>query len=279
MKFTLHIGLPKTGTTSLQLMLRHANDITLFHKNAGKDAKLVCEAFKSASRDDRFLGLTQKRLKKVQDILTTAVKTTATSGNSIVISDENISMRALEIWEGAESHPDIVSERLHRFILDNFDFSVAPQILIGMREPALWLASRFGKYAFRRFEHSKTEETKTQVQTEFESFLSGIASSTNLLPALLWLEPSTVSEVFSSRFGDNQVKLYSLDSLSAEPDSTLRELEAFVGSTNISAHYGVHGHRNVSQISQSTWSYKGTEYNLPNELRQRVNARFVKSCS
>ncbi len=275
MKFTLHIGLPKTGTTSLQSMLGRAKDVTFVHRHQAKVRQRICAVLRMYMHTAEERPSLGRWLEIASQDLNNIFETSRTENKCLVVSDENISMTPMELWNWAGSAPEQVCDKLHYFLRDVAKIPGDIQILLGTRDHAIWLASRFAKFGcVNAYKQGFTQHAKENQQLFFEDFLSELAGGRPLVHSLGWLDYKRVSEAFGSAFGARNVKLYSLENLQTHPRETLLDLENFLGTSELYNQSGSTPPENVARVSELKWSFHGFEFCLPQELCQRVGARF-----
>lgn len=275
-KFTVHVGLPKTGTSSLQAMLGQVRDLDLVHVRQGDLRQNICLGLQAFVHGPGGSPTAPVQIAGCARALADIAAACAQRGIPLVLSDENLSMQPLELWHRLGQPPSRVCSRLHDFLRDGVGITGDVQILIGTREPAAWLASRFGRFGCTNWHmRNRTEAARQDQQRFFEEFLDDLANGAELARSLAWLDPQSVVATFGAVFGRENVKTYRLEDYAADPPGVLGDLERFLGCTGLLALHARLGPKNVARTGQNTWSFRDFDYHLPDALRDRVNARFA----
>lgn len=140
MKFFVHIGLPKTGTTVLQNALSTANGIRYFHKYTDPDLIHDLRGYVNGESRDMEKYMTRY-----------------SSGSPNIISDENITIHWKNFWQEDFPHipPVHVLSHLQALYRDQ-------HVIFGVRDQATWLASRYAESA-KVFDVANQEDFEQRV--------------------------------------------------------------------------------------------------------------------
>lgn len=223
----IHIGLPKTATTFLQhWILKSAPGIGFIHRTHGPKARRLCQDMKqfAAAQDIRA----DARQQKFEANLTSYIERFQ-KGTTVVLSDENISVRAVHFWQRNGPRPAQLAQRFAN--LRDAVRHVFPdlRVVIGVRRQDRWLASRYA-------ESSKAFDDFCQA--DFDRRVAEISQLNSLEPVFDWLDYNQVHSHFSNTLGARNVFMYSMERLGLEPADALRDMGEFFGGVDLAGVYG-----------------------------------------
>jgi hypothetical protein len=254
---TLHIGLPKTGTTFLQYQIfKRQKGVQYIHDPLNTADDSIERLIK------RYFRCTEESLGRLAETIPRVLP----HGN-VLVSNENISMKASEVWRSAGPTPADFAERLER---------LSPavggiRIILGIRRQDQWLGSRYAESA-KNFEEFG--------QKDFEARMEAIAHSP-LSGALQWLDYATVYDRLAEAIGENNVMAVPSEELLHSPESTLRTLGDFLGHHGlVEAYHSARAtrdvRRNVLSTGKNTWQLRkrDTSIELSDDLAEQVLTRF-----
>lgn len=268
-----HIGLPKTGTTFLQRnVFSGAPGVLFVHRSQGMEAEAFCMGLRRYVRADPVSAVWLRH--RLRGTLGRYCVKARSNGQVLVVSAENISVHSVLFWQGKDPAPEQVARRLAE--LAGSDTGEL-RILIGLRDQAPWLASRYAESGkdFREF-----------CQADFDRRLREIAALPALAGPLAWLDFGHVHEAFAARFGDANLHLYFQERLDAKPGWTLERIGAFVGGKEMGPVFRNLGRqsrgdrRNVSRKGENIWKLKSgprARLVLRDDLKDAIMARFSES--
>jgi hypothetical protein len=255
---TLHIGLPKTATTFLQYRIfNRQREITYIHQPRDRDRDAIERLLKRQQRAGRReLASLEQRIVRVLP------------PGDVLVSNENISIAADEVWTGRGPTPTRLAERVAR-LADRLD---GVRVVVGIRRQDQWLASRYAESAkaFPEF-----------CQRDFEERVARLCSRP-LEGALQWLDYDAAFAALVDHLGDGNVLLLPSEALADEPEHALGRLEEFLGHTGLVSVYRAQAdstdlRRNALSVGQNRWQMRGREamLALPDQLEAVVLRRFA----
>ena len=199
------------------MILKPAIGTALIHRARSPRAKRICRYFKSYSEADRSDATTYR--KKITVSLSSYQERFPTN-EFVVVSDENISGRAIRFWKGKGVGPEQLAERLSELRDDVRDVFPTVRVIIGIRRQDQWLASRYAESStvFQEFD-----------QPDFDRRISELSQKHDFEPAYQWLDFHKVHSVFSTVLGSENLLMLSMERLSVEPEIALAELGSFIG--------------------------------------------------
>ena len=271
---TLHIGLPKTATTFLQhWILKPAIGHGFIHRTRGGRARRICHYFKELAATDDSVSRTYHE--KIGSGLADYVNRFP-DVRSIVVSDENISGRAIQFWHGKGPGPAQLAERLAALGQDLGHLFSTMRVVIGIRRQDQWLASRYAESStvFENFD-----------QQDFDQRMADISRLDPLGPVFDWLDYRKVHEVFGHALGAENLLVISMERLRSEPESTLKDLGEFVGVPELLQTYkklvehDVNVMRNKLSSGNDSWQLRrdGSLLHLTPKLQGDILARLAES--
>jgi hypothetical protein len=254
---TLHIGLPKTGTTFLQYQI---------FKRQGKLPYIHDPLDTSQDAIEHQLKLYFRCRSTTLDRLDESVPRVLPRGE-VLVSNENISMKASEVWQAGGPTPSSFAERLRR--LSSTVGGV--RVLLGIRRQDQWLGSRYAESA-KNFPEFGQGDFETRMAEISESPLQG---------ALQWLEYAAAYERLAEAIGQDNVMVIPSEELLTDPESILHGLEEFLGHRGLVEAYRTAKaatglRRNVLSTGRNTWQLRTRDAHitLPDGLESRLLTRF-----
>jgi hypothetical protein len=274
---TLHIGLPKTGTTFLQhRIFRRVPDLRVVHRSIGPQEDKLCASLRT------YVGASGLKAGFMRRALTTAafgrLETLdgALPPGGILLSDENLSIQSGGFWRNKGPDPEKVAERLHALVAPMPPHLGPVKVLIGLRSQDTWLASRYAESARHMDGFS---------QANFEARVMRIAQTGTLTGPLAWLDHARVYRAFAGRFGADYVVLLRQEQLEARPGRVLQALGQQLGGLDLARIHRrlkrrkVDTERNKLKVADTTWLMRGTDtpLELRDEIRTAILTRFAAS--
>lgn len=271
---TLHIGLPKTATTFLQhWILKPTLGHGFIHRTRGDRAKRICRYFKELAAASDSEAKTCHN--KIRSSLIFHCKKFPDLGG-LVVSDENISGRAIEFWHSKGPGPAQLAKRLGELSQDLTDLFPTTRVIIGIRRQDQWLASRYAESStvFDNF-----------CQSDFDRRLLDLSQRDPLGPVFDWLDFHKVHAIFSQALGPENLLMVSMERLGTEPESTLEDMGEFLGELGLPGLYrklvadDVGVVRNTLSAGNDTWRLRrdGSPLRLTPELQGAILTRLAES--
>lgn len=255
----LHIGLPKTGTTFLQYRIfNRLQELAYIHDPTSEDPDAVERLLRSYQRvgRDRLSGLEDRIVRALPD-------------GDVLVSNENISIRAKEVWEGSGPRPGRLARRVARLAERLGDV----RVVVGIRRQDQWLASRYAESA-KHFPEFGQRDFDERVSRLCDGSLSGV---------LRWLDYDRAHAELVDRLGEGNVLLLPSEVVAAEPEAALASVERFLGCTGMVEAYQEQAddpslRRNVLSVGDNRWQLRGRDdtLRLSDELSERVRERFAE---
>jgi hypothetical protein len=209
---TLHVGLPKTGTTFLQRQVFAGCEDPLFlHRRQGTEAEALCRDLR---RYVKCAGLVAPFLRRRVRSRLAAIADAAGIAR-LLVSDENIAIGSVGFWTGKGPDPVRVAGRIAEILPGE-----PVRVLIGIRRQDQWLASRYAE---------SSRGLDGLGQDDFDRRMREIGRTVDLKGPLAWLDYGSMHQRFADALGPENVKLVSLERIVASPAATIRALEAFIG--------------------------------------------------
>jgi hypothetical protein len=258
----VHVGLPKTGTTFLQhRVLAQAPGIVFVHRGGGPRQARACASFRHFAHASALTAPFHRRR------LVTHLRALTGSG-PLLVSDENISVKAAHFWTGGGTGPDRLARRLAGLAAD-----LGPlRVILGIRRQDRWLASRYAESS-RHF--------PSFGQHDFDRRMAEIAAAPALPGPLGWLDYQAVRAAFAAALGAENLLLVPLERLAAAPEATLDVIGGFLG---IEVPHGKGQtrpgrRRNTLATGENSWRLRRdrTPLTLAPELQAAIRARFAAS--
>ncbi len=262
---TLHIGLPKTGTTFLQRQVfAGTEDLVFLHRRQGPEAEALCRDLKRYVKIGPLVAAFYRhRIRRRLSAMTDAGGTPR-----FLVSDENIAMSAVGFWQGRGPEPLRVAARIAEILPRG-----QVRVVIGIRRQDQWLASRYAESSRR---------LGGLGQADFDRRMREIATAATLRGPLAWLDYGAIHECFSKVLGPENVKLVSLERIVAAPAATIRELGDFTGTAGldgVTAPKPNRASRNRLSKGPNTWRMRkgGDALHLSPEVEAALLDRFALS--
>ena len=177
----IHLGLPKCASTVFQnRVFPCLNDVTYIRKRNSVNSEpcIVKEFTKYIRSDPESLKIHAAQVYSLLDPLFSV-------NDKILISNEGISLTAMDIWNKTGIRPQLCSERLRSL---SESLGVEINIMFFTRDIASWFVSRYAQSA-PFFEQP--------CQSDFNKRLEILESQTDTHPSLSWLNECLVKDCFS----------------------------------------------------------------------------------
>ncbi|TQE97099.1 MAG: hypothetical protein FKY71_16285 [Spiribacter salinus] len=194
MTLCFHIGLPKTATTLLQhTIFPELKGVKLVHRSQNNEAHELIRSIKRYVK--RESPSAQKRT-AIASILGELQRSAEINRQILMISDENISLSPDSFWKGGGANPQTVAQRLKEIADDAGIRREDTKILIGIRDQATWLASRYAQ---------SSQYFNDFCQDHFTDTLNKIINDDRHQGAHEWLHFDTVHDSFCRNFDGRNV--------------------------------------------------------------------------
>jgi len=263
----LHIGLSKTGTTSLQTHV--------FPKVPG--IYYLGTPVSASQRSNRGTSFVLKNLRRLLSMdatslsrATAVILSAMTRGKLLLISHEQLSMgRPLYIWNHKGKSLDVFIQRLRE--LRRLTLGRELKILVSFRDSAEWVASRYAQ---------TSRNWNTPSQADFEKRVLAILADEAAYPAFGWLHRSRALDALRETVGSENVFSYQLEDLASKPGEVIPMILAFMGiSSGIDSEWlkeSFPEKENVRRDDLGGWRLEGTKERLvlSENLAERIREHF-----
>ena len=243
-RLILHAGLPKCATTVLQRsVFNHLQDTTLVYKNLGDD-------------HEQLIRLLWRRLREGvpaesgEPTLLEAIGAVADT-DTVLISDENLSMSSMDVWHGTGADPATFARRVREALPDSVDV----EVVLSIRSQDTWLVSRYVQSA-----PNLKKPGQADMEGRIAELLDGAPS-----PSLRWLEYDHVVAAIEAELGEGSVHLVAQERLEFDPATIVDRLSALLGEDLTTPYLaeveqaGRHPRRNVRRRADNAWLVRGTD--------------------
>lgn len=277
----VHLGLPRTATTFLQYSvfaktLSQRSNFIYVHRKRGENEKHLTRTLRKLTKAKESelaamlseLNVRLARLKETKGVTPT--------NPTIIISDENISLDGKSIWLDEGPTPIEVAMRLGRWAQNSATSGHYPvRLILGIRRQDQWLASRYAQSA---------GGLDGFCQSDFERRLQRVCEQ-ELQGAMQWLDYARARRALATVFGDENVLLIPIESVSMAPLQTLDSLGRFIGRPSLAEAYRRTAPkdtrikpRNRLATGPNTWKLRGgDDITLTETLSMRIRMRFGNS--
>jgi hypothetical protein len=232
---TLHIGLPKTATSFLQMrVFRSEKNLTYIHGRTRGPLERLLQVHQRMSKH-RF----EERIKPQLLSLLPA--------GDVLVSDENIAMRVGEPWKNKGPTPASFGPRLGQ--LQTLVGTV--RVILGVRRQDHWLASRYAESARLSDEYS---------QEDFERWAAMLCAGTPVKGALNWLDFARAERSLRRCLGRENLLVLPMEALEDDTERVIGMIEQFVGVSGWLDNFRSKPNKkrvNVLSIEPNTWRFKG----------------------
>lgn len=257
---TVHLGLPKTATTLLQYRVFGKQDTIRFvHDPRDEDPDALERLLRRHQRAPAH------RLEELEHRIAVALP----EGETLV-SNENISLFATELWAGNGPSADRMAERLGRLRAG----CEGVRAIFGIRRQDQWLASMYAQ--------SVRSLPTPFCQADFEARVEALCRS-RLRGASSLLDYRAVYAHLVEQLGRDNVLVLASEDVATRPADVLRSLDRFLGVATFEAAHRAGrldlGPVNVLSGGQNQWRVKGYDgtLKLSDELAWQVLDRFAPS--
>ena len=257
----LHIGLPKTATSFLQhrIFKKSLHQTGHFvHRKYGNDFHALCKQFKN------FVHAEKANTSMLPPIVSSLIPLI---DRTTILSDENISIDSRLFWTGEGWSPKQVAERLG-CIQDALKTQI--RLIIGIRRPDQWLASRYAE---------SSKKNPTFSQADFERRVAHIVNSQQDDMSYGWLDHEAVHTNFLRIFGSEQVFIYATEQLDDSPEKVLSAMGRFADGLDFVRCYeslldaDKNAYANKLSTGANTWKIFGEESHI--KLRPTTQALIL----
>lgn len=256
-----HIGLPKTGSTFLQYQVfPHMTGLGYINKSSSDISKILIGNVISGARAE---GAEEKN--NIAKNISSSLIESYGDQKKLLISEENISMKSLEIWAGDIGRPVQILNflmRLKDYLGGKFgDF----KIILGVREQSTWLASRYAE---------SSRYLKNPSQENFNERVHSLLDENRPNSPLRWLFYDDIYYKAVERFGPENVLFYRMEVLRDDPASMMEGMGRFLEIPDMREMYvnqesiRIKKRENVLSVSENVWKLPLTEGKL--ELEDSV---------
>jgi hypothetical protein len=204
----LHVGLPKSASTFLQRKIFPELPVSYIHKSHDEDSMNFIKALRGYYRDE---SITVRRLIKS---IPGGIRQKLGNGTSILVSDENLSISSMDLWNRTGCIPEQFADLTDQFAKS---LNLKIRVLYVSRNIDTWLASRYAQSA-PRFE--------SPGQQDFEDRLMDISSDPDSYPVLNWLKDKAVKELFEHYSPNVSIGLTSQEAIATSSLDSLKLLFA-----------------------------------------------------
>ncbi|QOC23802.1 sulfotransferase domain-containing protein [Wenzhouxiangella sp. AB-CW3] len=242
---TLHLGLPKTGTTWLQeKVLPSAVGLNVIYKKFQPEFSYAIH---------RFLIHGEWR-----DRIDVSQLAELVNAERTIFTDENVSIPMQGIWTGKGCRPDRVAHNAQLLATELGGCEI--RLMMTLRRQDTWLASRYAESA-KHFEEPGQED--------FERLVSRVLERNSRSKS--WLYFDQVFWAFSGFLNEEQMIFLTQEELAEDPDSCMERLAAFLD-VSFSEKPGLKKKRvNRLHVRPNVWKMKNWD-DLKVQLREEVSA-------
>jgi hypothetical protein len=239
----LHVGLPKTGTTTLQkLIFPRLSHIAYFDRDRTPASKQIVRAFNSSPevwrlRGDNIFGQLRAEIgdRKAEE--------------SVLVSAASMSTHRFFAPWAADNHwrdPFLLAAHLRecQAIARRADFD-GVKVIMGIRRQDQYLASRYATHGWLAEKPGQADFERQALEIidpEKRYFMDGV-----------WLDYSATHDLIAEVVGEKNVLLLPLEQLADQPSQYLFALSAFLDEP-LNLHAATQ--RKVRRIAPDTWQIK-----------------------
>ncbi len=253
LRIVLHVGLPKTATSYLQTMFfPKLPDVNLIQKKTSPANQKYWNSVlrgKKKERSAEIFGMLR------DDMIN-------------IVSDENISMTPLSIWNGDAVGPETVSRRIEKMSRRTTGRRGVFSVILTIRRQDRWLASRYAESA---------KLLPDACQADFEQRVLEILARDDD-GASAWLNYCDTVAAISKSIAPENILVLMLEELEADPPSWSRKLEKFLG---VKAPLEINGGRETRRVNalykgDDRWKLKGgdKEIFLSDDLSRKILLKY-----
>ena len=248
----LHVGLPKCASTFFQnKIFPNILDIEYVHKDHDQNNFLLVKYL----RDFLRKGLIEKT--DIQKKCKPLIDKLFSKKECILISDENLSLSSMDIWNYSGCSPKLFSDRLN--ILKNlFDCEIS--IIYMTRDLGEWFASRYAQ---------SSPNFKNPDQNHFEKIIEDLSYKVNYHPSINWLSKNKVYEAFQT------TSIYHLDlvDFSKKPIEKINKILNDIGLSFETDYNKIHLETklNSRSLNKNFWKMRNNQENI------HLNKKVIKS--
>jgi hypothetical protein len=276
----LHVGLPKTATTFLQLeILRRLPDVHLVHRLVDDTHAAALTSLRRYVGHGRSDETPERMLMRLVTLDGVGRDPRAHAGapgpRPWVLSNESLALGPRGFWRGRGPDPAHVARRLRELVAAADPSPGWGRVIVGIRRQEHWLLSRYAQSS-KSVEGFSQDDLEARLRRMLGDELQGPAR---------WIDYAEVLACFTELFGTDHVLFVPVEGLDTDPESWLETIGAFVGASDILAAYrtwlreddGLR--RNVRSVDGERWALAdgSGQVQLTDELRALVGRRFAAS--
>lgn len=237
---TLHVGLPKTGTSYLQTEVFPEFGVPYIHKRHGATSKFLISFL------HRFFHATDA----IEDADLNSAKSIlhdkANAGSHMLLSDENISVTIGGVWKRGRITTDRFKRRLEELIKILAAIGIDCQLMICVRRQDEWLISRYAESA-KNFPEFSAEH--------FDEFIRS-----NHIVELAEASLMNFARFFEAMDGIEILKdfqFFVYEDFEVQPAKFIDAMSWFTTGQKLEYEKVKPGRRNVSRSAANIWMLKG----------------------
>jgi hypothetical protein len=245
-RLILHIGHPKTGTTTLQkLVFPRLSHVAYFDRDLTPASAQIVSAFMNSP------GLWRLRGDSILGQLRAEMRDRKAEGSALVSAASMSTHRIFSPW-ASDNHwrdPFLLAAHLRecQAVAQRADFD-GVKVIIGIRRQDQYLGSRYATYGWLTEAPGQDDferQTLEIIDPEKRYFLDGV-----------WLDYKTTHELIADVVGERNVLLLPLERLADEPSRYFSALFAFLGEP-LNPNIPDLGREKVRGIAPDVWTLKG----------------------
>lgn len=242
----LHIGHPKTGTTTLQkLVFPQLSRVTYFDRDQTPASTGIVSAFMSSP------GIWRQQGDRIFEQLSAEMRDRKADGSALVSAASMSTHRIFAPWSSNNHWRDPFLLAVHlrecQAVARWASFDDL-KVIMGIRRQDQALASRYATYGWQAETPGQDDferQTLEIIDPERRYFLDGV-----------WLDYKTTHDLVAGVLGETNVLLLPLEQLEDQPSGYCAALSAFLGEP-LNADALDLGREKVRGVGQNIWRLKG----------------------